>query len=235
MALVHLWELEEASGTRVDSIGGLDLDKDFNDNNTVAVAGRVGNALNADSNLDGRYNDTDVAAVAGVDDATLMAWVFPLSLASTGVLALLGPLNDRIVTILVSSGGDAFTSSRRDGTNTIVNTSTGPIGTMAWHHIAVTTERGGDHIVYVDGVNLASDTVDEDEVLESGTGVYLGSSQTGGLRINAYIDQVAVFDTVLTEESIQYIYNGGAGRSLHTYQSPSRELGHIGFTRSWSN
>ena len=86
----------------------------------------------------------------------------------------------------------------------------------AWHHIAATVDRDGAAIFYRDG-NLesqmdiaASAKENEDNALN----LNIGGDSDGRWLLNAVIDEVALFKTVLTQGDIKRIMTDGLERVL---------------------
>ncbi|MFC1713483.1 LamG domain-containing protein, partial [Candidatus Poribacteria bacterium] len=85
-----------------------------------------------------------------------------------------------------------------------------------WHHIAATADRDGDAIFYRDGVfesrmNIAA-FIAEDE--SNAQDLNIGADFNSRWFLNAIIDEVAFFKTLLTEDDIKEIMNDGLGRAL---------------------
>lgn len=85
-----------------------------------------------------------------------------------------------------------------------------------WHHIAATADRDGDDIFYRDGVFEAKMSIaafkaeDEDNAQD----LNIGADFNSRWFLNAIVDEVALFKTLLTEDDIKRVMNDGFGRSL---------------------
>ncbi len=85
-----------------------------------------------------------------------------------------------------------------------------------WHHIAATADRGGDAIFYRDGVfeskmNIAGFAAEDESNAQD---LNIGADFNSRWFLNAVIDEVALFKTLLTEDDIKEIMNDGLGRAL---------------------
>jgi len=107
----------------------------------------------------------------------------------------------------------------------------------AWHHLVVTTQRGGNRITYLDGAQIAiepvpgtgTNTLDADTFLDGlgnpyavnigqdGTGAYTQGANyspppadgSGGAAISANIDDVGIWRRVMTPSEVTAMYNFG--------------------------
>lgn len=90
-----------------------------------------------------------------------------------------------------------------------------------WHHIVFTSDDSNGTI-YVDGVLLAGPSSYTAEFLKTPVVIEMGSYNLGGNQYpyNGSFDDVAIFDGVLTQKSVNILYNGGVGNpasSIHDY------------------
>ena len=94
--------------------------------------------------------------------------------------------------------------------------------TTDWHHIVATYDGSADSagvVIYFDGtahtianggiVNYITDTLNTDDTTVNATDLTLGSRATGH-HAQIYLDDVAIFDYVLTADQVTSIYNSGA-------------------------
>ena len=83
-----------------------------------------------------------------------------------------------------------------------------------WHHLVTTVEGGIRTDMYVDGELVGSDTSgyalqDRANAMQIG-----GNPDAANRGWNGNIDDVAVWDRVLTADEVSSIYNGGDGASI---------------------
>lgn len=95
----------------------------------------------------------------------------------------------------------------------------------AWHHIAGTYD-GSISRLYVDGTERASSTPGA-ETLSSTTNLQIGESTTCGDPLNGEIDEVRVYDRVLSASEISDLYNATTSpstwaMSVDTYATSSQ-------------
>lgn len=85
-----------------------------------------------------------------------------------------------------------------------------------WHHIAATADRDGDAIFYRDGVfeakmNISADAKQDETNLQD---FNIGADANSRWFLNGLLDEVAFFNTVLTEDDVKRIMNDGLERVL---------------------
>jgi hypothetical protein len=93
--------------------------------------------------------------------------------------------------------------------------------TTDWHHIVATYDGSADEagvVVYFDGTaytkagggltSVVTDTLNTDDTTVNATDLTLGSRATGQ-HASIYLDDVAIFDYVLTADQVTSIYNSG--------------------------
>ena len=84
----------------------------------------------------------------------------------------------------------------------------------AWHHVVTTVEGGVRTDMYVDGVLVGSDTSGY-AIQGRNNAMQIGGNPDAANRgWNGNIDDVAVWNRVLTADEVSSIYNGGDGASI---------------------
>ena len=93
---------------------------------------------------------------------------------------------------------------------------TSTINDGEWHHIAAVADRDGKARIYRDGVLEAESNISGDakQNEDNAQNVNIGGDFDSRWRLNATIDEVALFKTALTEEDVNRIMNFGLERAL---------------------
>lgn len=201
------WKLDEASGSRADSIGSETL----TDNNTVTSAsGVVSTAASFASATSEYLSKTDDAVLsmgAGVR-MTLAGWFYftgnTMGMAGKWTGA---PQNEYL--IYNQSDGTIRFYVSSDGTNAFNVGSRTPT-LNAWHFVAVRYD-GVNISIRVDALaweNLAF-TAD----IFNGTGAFEIGRQAGVQYLNGRVDELGLWKVALTDAEVTELYNGGAGRT----------------------
>jgi len=200
--LVGWWSLDEGSGSVAVDWSGHD-----NHGNIVGepqwVDGQVGGALELDGeNWVDCGNPADLQIIGPM---TIACWVNPAALGyDQGFVALNGSYAFKVSDFQNSPDHLRFTTPGvldHDAYNAILNND-------EWQHVAVTFEpdtvRGA--IFYIDGVEI--DRVDS-SALSGGAGPFLiGNNQWAGQRFVGLIDDVRVYNRILTAEEITQAMRG---------------------------
>lgn len=206
--LVSYWPLDEESGTRYDAVGGNDL----TDNNTVGfdtgVDGAAASFVAANSEYLSRAAITELGS-----PLSLGFWLNPADTARR-VLFANGETNVTAGMLMESSvngAGDinVFLNSALDS---YAYTGAGVLTVGAWHHVIFTFD-GGIPKMYVNNVEKALTVVGVPaSSLPYGNNFYIGAGPETSRYANGLIDEVAIWDRVLTSDERAELYNAGAGK-----------------------
>ena len=214
--LIAYWELEEASGTRVDAHGGNNL----TDNGSVANAtGKVGNA--ADFSGSNSLSRADNAALsAGTGSFTFAAWVKLDSKPARrmAIIAKLGS-NDLEYDLRWRNDDDRFEARISSGagfanTAGMEATSAGAPTIGTWYFIVFWY----DAIAHTWNIQVDNGAIDNISYplssYDSGAPFEIGTvSAFPGNELDAKVDQVGFWKRVLTTQEKSSLYNGSAGLS----------------------
>lgn len=159
---------------------------------------------------------------------TYTAWIYPLSFSS-GNARIIGK-NERA--FMITTGGVLYGYSNGSYTASS-HSQTGTLQTNEWYFVAMTRDIAGDNKIrlYVDGdeviyqsqiVSTQMTHPHPDWRAEGQWDLMIGSQAwTPGNDIpDAIIDEVAIFDRVLSIDDIKYLYNIGYGRPAPLSMNP---------------
>jgi hypothetical protein len=223
------WRMEEASGTRFDSVGGRHL----TDVNTVGqAAGRIGNAALFDrSNWESLETPDDLALRPQNGNFSISSWVY-VDGALVENYAVLSKFHeefgsgnpDREYALFLNVTGHGFTPNHPvirlvmgdDSGNDYDRTGQGEVTSDGWHHIGVTFERATDTLkFYLDGV-LDAEFNDVPQLQEGSFHLMVGRTDQDQAFFHGRLDAIGWFKgTVLTPTHITELaggaeYYGGA-------------------------
>ncbi|HEY1402494.1 MAG TPA: discoidin domain-containing protein, partial [Pyrinomonadaceae bacterium] len=210
--LAHWYELDEASGTRMDSVRGAHL----------SIAGTVVGApspVGTGATIGGgayMFHTGSIVADLSNTDLTI-AGVFNGSSAATGLVAFgNGDINGRQVWVLTENGNFVVTMSTGGNSNTVVLTVPGK-GDNGAHRFIMWRDRAADVIgVQIDGEAPVTVPFDGDLTLfapgtrqlmmgQLGSNIYTGGAQ---------LDGVGVWTRALSADERTQLYNDGAWRTF---------------------
>lgn len=210
--LVHLYQLEEDSGTREDAEGALNLVTIVNDT-VSAVAGIINDALDATGGAF-RASSAGTSVLNGAGDITIHLWV-SFSNAAGSVEAVVSCGTHQVFVERVAGGQIRVGVTDQAGTLEAV-TGTTVTAASTFYHVALTRERGGFLRLYVDGVEEGSAVAASNLFMEAwATADISVAAQVNDTQpTTAIIDEVAFHDVSLLRAEVDSHYNGGAGVNL---------------------
>ena len=210
--LVSLWKLEEASGTRYDSVGSNDLA----DNNTVGQsADQKEGTYSADFEAgNSEYlSIADNASLSITGSISIVCWVKAETLP--GNMDLVNKYNSSgnqrsyyawirddsstfYPRLNVSSNGTAYTGAQGD---------TG-LSTATWYHLAFVYD-GTDLRVYLDGVLDMTPVAYSSGIYDGTAALNLGRYPDGSEYYDGLLDEVAIFNDALSAGEVLGIFQSG--------------------------
>lgn len=216
--LVARWSLDEASGTRSDSVG----ENDLTDNNTVTQAtAKLGDGAAQFTAANNEYLSIAAGsanAFAADKSFTIAAWVYPDDLNNVITIAASGDDSGRDnFSLYVSPSGEsigALFAVYKDGGNAF-SFSGSDLATEEWQHVAgVFDIDAGSVTVYVDGQAGIPGNMGGALTGEDGDPFYVGRDVGDGSPdyFNGRIDELAYWSRALSSGEIAQLYNGGAGK-----------------------
>ena len=233
-SLVSHYKLNETSGTTITDAAGTQDGLSSTDASNLTETGKINTCFD----LDGQYNvkvvDNDAYTFLDQDDTT-PSNNDPLSISVWGYYEITGNVQQLITKWHSTNGREwlfyidnnsklNFSTFDHSATKQVIRTSDDAI-TEGWHLFTITYDctdasfthaTSGNFItLYVDAVEIDS-TVTKQEVgydgMENGTSdVYIGTTSS---LINYWankLDNVMIFDKVLSSTEILLLYNNGAG------------------------
>jgi len=201
--LQHYWKMDEASGTRVDSIGTADLD-DYG--TTGYREGKLGNAIASTDSSDGLYTSDAVTFDGG--DFTVSLWMYWDAVAgdsSPPYIVIDKTDNFRFALTTNANTGNVWWGADDSGSSITVETG-------GWHHVVLWydhSESTGYHVVddgSATSTNTGSYATNANVIRAGGTGV--------AGRMCGALDEVGIWNRILSSDERTQLYNGGNGLKL---------------------
>ena len=214
--LVSHWELEETSGTRVDSKGSNDL----TDNNTVTQStGKQGNdAVFARANSES-LSITDNASLSITGDFSFACWVKYTSLTNNQLRPFFGKdasSNRSYAAWFYNNAGThefrGFISDDGSGNEELI-VATGTLSTATWYHVVGTWDASESLFsFYLDGVRLGTATGAKTSIYDGNADWYMGRfGVLSGDYTDAELDEFGLYNRVLHYGDVIDLYNSGDG------------------------
>lgn len=217
--LISFWELEEASGTRVDAVVG--TGNDLADNVGVGQqTGKVGNCA-AFGGVNGEFlsHASNASLVAGDIDFTIAAWVYfddlTVSRAIVGKWAAGGGFQYEYFLTYTGGGTTRLRLYAVVQTDTVIAVSADTLGvpsTATWYYVVAWHNSVANTL----NIQVNNGVVDSNATggpLQTGTAPLQFGIDDGFDLMAGRIDQVGFWKRILTADERTALYNGGAGLS----------------------
>jgi hypothetical protein len=202
------------------------------DTDNHSVAGKFGNALQLDGN---DYVDLslNVPTLGSLGTGSISLWFNTtggfqtMFSASTSTDA-----SSEMRIFMVSVGGTLGFESRNDETTLYRKySSTGAYNNGQWHHLAVTTGLTGtnlyvngvlqSHIADIDDAGFFADVLDLDKI---SIGRNVDDKPAGEWYYTGLMDEVLIYDHILTEKEIRTLTNGGRPASVDVTETGNNTI-----------
>ena len=150
---------------------------------------------------------------------TLSAWIHPTQLnhAGGGNFPRIFDFGTQDVALLINSSGRLIFNNRFENGQAEFNTATNTIQINRWYHVAVTYDANSPTntpVFYVNGEVVAIDNAVPSSGGNSGiagSNCFIGGRPTGGRYFKGFMDELSVWNDVLTVNEVKEIYNGSGG------------------------
>lgn len=226
--LISFWELEEASGTRVDAHGTNDL----TDVNTVGqIAGKIGNAADfiaANDESLSRANADAASLQMGTQDLTFACWLNmdasqPDARCPLCAMGGQTPTDEGYHVILYPARNRWF-SRLSDGTTLISDDGTFTAFSAGDYHLMIYEfDRDAKMQGYIDNVPAGAgesiSALDGMDIQSGKNFEIAGTVSVSSWNIDGGLDECAIWRRLLTADEKTFLWNGGAGRTFAEIQT----------------
>lgn len=211
-SIVAYWDLDEASGTRVDDPGANDL----TDNNTVTsntgIISNAGQFTAANSEYLSRSDNTDLST--GNIDFTFVAWAYLDSKgANRSIVSKYSSSANREYNVYYGTTADRFIFEvSNDGTavTTVTANNLGIPATSTWYFVVAWHDATNDTL-NIQVNNGTVDSVSYSAGVFDSTAPFMIGARNGAMFWNGRIDEVGFWKRTLTAGERTQLYNSGAG------------------------
>jgi len=217
--IVSYWKLDETSGTSLAAEAGSNTGTLYN--GTVNQTGIIGKCIQLDGT--GDYISFGNDASLSANDMSYSFWAKSSSSSNPssneGLIfkaADTGQTTREIGCVFRTSGLINAKASDSSAINYDIDTAT-DFYDAAWHHVVITKERGvtTDTLkMYVDGSLIGTDNTASGHIVQTSADLEFGrlSMDSNADRyFTGYVDEIGVWDKVLTSTEVTALYNSGSG------------------------
>ena len=231
--LTAYWKLEETSGARSDSHGSRHL---IDNNGVVSAVGKSGNGADIERDLS-QYlslpNSQNGSLSPSAQDLTISAWVKYESMPSSSIGTIAGIYDSS------SSQREWYFSytnafSGRTGWDGWASaTGSSPVGGAdsshlpavgTWYHVLFELDQTNSEIrITIDnGTVMVTSTSLPASIFDGSADFIIGALDNGTLgQVDSVIDEVAVWNRILSPADKVSLYNGGSGLFYDSFSSPA--------------
>ena len=216
--LVAYYDFEDAAGDLLDNVGSNDLTE--TDGTIASTTGIVGNARDFERGDTEYFSAADAAWNSITGDMTITAWINPETATGIfqGIVSKLTVAGDQVSYLLgINDLGQVTFECSSDGTRTGSSVwnqvqSTTILSTSTWY-FCVGRHRNGNNVEIM--INAVSEeTATHTAGIYNGTAAFeIGAYNVNSSNFDGIIDEVGVWNRVLTDDEVTYLYNAGAGRT----------------------
>lgn len=206
------WNMNEGSGATAADTGFPAGDN----NGTIAgvdtidyqwIAGKIGSNAIEFLTTTGNISGPDTGVPMGSNDRSVSIWFNVASFTPGFTLWFYGTVANNQACILAIP--NATTLNFNFFFNDLV-ANVSPMSTGTWHNIVCTYDQGSNFgVIYLDGV-LANSGTFAGGVSTVSTGTIKVSGRAGN-EVIGQVDDFAVYDSVIDQSDVTYIWNGGVG------------------------
>jgi len=206
--IMGVWLFDEGKGDVAEDASGNGNDGELN--GATWDKGKFGNAIS----LDGAGNFVEIPESASLDtreNITISAWIYPTK--DGPIVNYQHPGGTWGTHLWITAPSDLFVRViKRDAaftTNIIC-----PTSLKEWHHVATSYDYSSGKVkLFLDGNECQSLDIGVTEQSTHGP-VFIGKAPWDGRAFKDFIDEVVIFNVVLSEADIQDIMNKGLSSML---------------------
>lgn len=190
------WKLDELTGsTAIDSVGG--FNGTISGDTSVGSSGAFSGSSSYSFDGNGDYVEISTGTWGGGSSLTVEAW-YNLNSAGSTFQSVVSALTADFAHLQVYTAGNnvAYTNG-----GVIVLPIASPIPLNEWHHLVMSISSG-DTRLYRDGVQIGSSSVTFTSINPTGV-IRFGSGYAGGRYLSGRIDDIAIYDSALSESQVQ--------------------------------
>ncbi|NQT71779.1 MAG: putative Ig domain-containing protein [Chloroflexi bacterium] len=205
-SLAGYWDFNENSGSTISDGSTYSNSGNFV-NDPQWTTGRFGTAIN----FDGTSKSVDISDDESLDitgEITLEAWVN--SLSTGGYHAIVHKRADEVANYYMGlwQGSNVYFRFYNNGTEYHHETTSNPITTGNWHHVAVTFNEANNTVkIYVDGEQEYIDSSETGTMQTNDLPAQIGYISESLYAFNGSIDEVKIWNRALSQNEILASYN----------------------------
>jgi hypothetical protein len=215
--LVAYYDFEDASGNLLDNVGSNDLTE--TDGTIASVAGKVGNARDFERADTEYFAAADAAWNSITGNLTITAWINAETASGIfqGIVSKLTVAGDQVSYLLgINDLGEVTFEVSTDGTRTssavFEQVNSTPISASTWYFLVGRRREGVNVGLSVNAGTEVTATL-AGGIFDGTAAFEIGAYNVNASNFDGIIDEVGVWNRVLTDDEVDWLYNSGSGRS----------------------
>ena len=206
--LVSYWSLDAIKDNTIEDVWGENDGTIFG--NPKIAEGKIGTALNGDDHI---VCGDDPSILLVDTDFSVSLW-FNADIVTENIylISTYSTQNGKWYLLNVS-GGNLIFAIDDDVTKTEIGS---PLNAGQWYHAVGVREKGNEIRLYVNGV-LEASAADQTEEIDSDSPVYIGDRLAGARAFKGSIDEIAIYNRVLSENEITQNYKNDKGFAVVSF------------------
>ena len=186
--------------------------KNFTSTSSAIVPGKVGQALGFDGIDD--YIDAGAVDWLGTGALTISAWIYPRSHGEGGNGSIID--NRKVVFGMYDTAGANTIVFSSDADATYAKSANSSVPFNKWTHVIATRDASGVANLYVNGVLSGTANQNSGTPVAGSIGVQIGNTIITSRTWDGYIDDLKVYNRVLSVGEIYQLYNQGVAKIAST-------------------
>jgi len=214
--LVAYWDMDEVSGTRVDSASSNDL---ADGSSVGSAAGKLGNGADFElASTDYIWTSANQQLNIESHSFTIATWIKIESYSGSGAIATMwNGTNAQSSYYLYTDAADSkvkFYSITGTGTGGQSVFSSATVSTGAWHFVVADYNRESHSLnLQIDNGTIATTALTNIPIETATNAFVIGSHNGGGNYYDGMIDEMGVWKRTLTTQERTDLYNGTTGNT----------------------
>jgi hypothetical protein len=233
--LVGYWSFD---GKDMDATRAIDRSGQTNHGTltgTTRAIGRIGQGLDFDG-VDDTVNAGSDAELDNLDPYTEMAWIYLRSFPTSDEYVITNKPSTQFCNVDNRGGSNGVQALRldhsRSGANTSIISADNTLSLNTWYHVVCLFDSNGTSKIYINGEEPTLDTNTQGTggIGANASGSYIVGSRTGTSDFfDGFIDDVRIYNRVLTEQEIRRLYRLGGTFKIDTRYPADLSDGLVGY------
>lgn len=209
--LVGYWNMDDSATPSTDNSGNGGSGT-WNGNTASSTTAKYNKSLDFDGTNDSvNISDNDKYSINTTNKFTVAAWVNPDTLSGAADFVSKGTTSNYEWALRYSGANVQGILWQADGT-TLASATSSTLSTGSWQHIAMTVDLANNVItIYKNGDKLTSDTAFTGSYTNGTAALRIGERADGSNDVDGKIDEVRIYNRVLSEKEIRILYEWAPG------------------------